>query len=155
LPVRVEGWKPIAYMHPDARVPPSVAARAFVTPFDSLVWHRPRLARLFGMKYTIEIYTPVAKRIYGYYVCPFLLGDTIVARADLKADRARGALVVHSVHLEPGQKTRSVLPELAAELRELQAWLGLERTEVARPRELSRLLGRRSRIRSRAKSPSA
>ncbi|HET7366562.1 MAG TPA: crosslink repair DNA glycosylase YcaQ family protein [Burkholderiales bacterium] len=143
LPVRVEGWKAPAYLQSEARVPQSVAARAFVTPFDSLVWHRPRLQRLFGMKYTIEIYTPVAKRIYGYYVCPFLLGETIVARADLKADRSRGALVVHSVHLEPRQQARRVLPELAAGLRELRSWLGLEHIQVARPAELRRLLNRR------------
>lgn len=154
LPVRVERWKAPAYLHREAQVPNNVAARAFVTPFDSLVWHRPRLARLFGMKYTIEIYTPVAKRIYGYYVCPFLLGDEIVARADLKADRVRGMLVVHSVHLERGQQPRRVLPELAAELRELQAWLGLERIEVARPAELKRLLSAGSRTRSRATSRS-
>ncbi len=140
LPVRVEAWKAPAYLHREARVPTSVAARAFVTPFDSLVWHRPRLARLYGMKYSIEIYTPAAKRVYGYYVCPFLLGETIVARADLKADRSRGVLVVHSAHLEAGQQARRVLPELADELRELRAWLGLERIEVARRGELRRLL---------------
>jgi uncharacterized protein YcaQ len=150
LPVRVEGWKEPAYLDREARVPKRVAARAFVTPFDSLVWHRPRLERLFGMKYTIEIYTPVAKRVYGYYVCPFLLGDMIVARADLKADRSRGVLLVHSVHLERGQQARRVLPEVAQELRELQAWLGLERIEVARPRELARLLNPGSRTGSRA-----
>src|SRR5207248_1189810 len=136
---RAEGWKAPAYLHRQARVPKSVAARAFITPFDSLVWHRPRLARLYGMTYSIEIYTPVAKRVYGYYVCPFLLGDMIVARADLKADRSRGVLVVHSVHLEPGHEARRVLPELAMELRELRSWLGLERIEVARPAELRRL----------------
>ena len=102
------------------------------------------------MKYTIEIYTPAAKRIFGYYVCPFLLGDQIVARADLKADRSRGVLVVHSAHLEAGQQARRVLPELAQELRELQAWLGLERIEVARPTELRRLLSAGSRTRSPA-----
>jgi uncharacterized protein len=150
LPVRVEGWKEPAYLDREARVPKRVAARAFVTPFDSLVWHRPRLERLFGMKYTIEIYTPVAKRVYGYYVCPFLLGDMIVARADLKADRSRGVLLVHSVHLERGQQARRVLPEVAQELRELQAWLGLERIEVAGPRELARLLNPGSRTGSRA-----
>jgi uncharacterized protein len=150
LPVRVEGWKEPAYLDREARVPKRVAARAFVTPFDSLVWHRPRLERLFGMKYTIEIYTPVAKRVYGYYVCPFLLGDMIVARADLKADRSRGVLLVHSVHLERGQQARRVLPEVAQELRELQAWLGLERIEVARPRALARLLNPGSRTGSRA-----
>jgi uncharacterized protein YcaQ len=155
LPLRVEGWKAQAYLHREAHVPKSIAACAFVTPFDSLVWHRPRLARLFGMKYTIEIYTPVAKRIYGYYVCPFLHGDRIVARADLKADRSRGALVVHSAHLEPGQPARRVLPELAAELRELKAWLGLERIEVMRPTELRRLLAPGSRTRSPARSRTA
>ena len=150
VPVHVEGWKAPAYLHREARAPVSVSARAVVTPFDSLVWHRPRLARLYGMKYTIEIYTPAAKRIFGYYVCPFLLGDQIVARADLKADRSRGVLVVHSAHLEAGQQARRVLPELAQELRELQAWLGLERIEVARPTELRRLLSAGSRTRSPA-----
>ena len=132
IPVRVDGWRERAYLHRDARVPRRVAARAFVTPFDSLVWHRPRLERLFGMKYAIEIYTPQAKRIYGYYVCPFVLGDAMVARCDLKADRGRSVLIVHSAHLERGQDARRVLPQLAAELGELQAWLGLERIELAR-----------------------
>jgi uncharacterized protein len=142
VPVRVDGWREPAYLHRDAHVPKRVAARAFVTPFDSLVWQRPRLERLFGMKYTIEIYTPQAKRIYGYYVCPFVLGETVVGRCDLKADRSRSVLLVQSAHLERGQDARRVLPELAAELRELQRWLGLERIAVARRGALAPRLAR-------------
>jgi hypothetical protein len=108
-----------------------VNARAFVTPFDSLVWDRARLKRLFGMDYTIEIYTPVAKRKYGYYVFPFVLGDKIVARCDLKADRSRGALVVRSAHLEPGQDARRAVPAMARELDTMRNWLELDGIEVA------------------------
>jgi uncharacterized protein YcaQ len=127
---RVEGWKEPVYLHPRARVSRSVHARGLVTPFDSLVWERSRIERLFGMKYTIELYTPPPKRVYGYYVCPFLLGDTLVARCDLKADRARKVLMVHSAFLEPGQEARRVVADLADELRLLQAWLELDRIEV-------------------------
>jgi uncharacterized protein len=132
LPARVEGWTEPAFIVPDARVPRSVDARALVTPFDSLVWERSRIQRLFGMKYTIELYTPLTKRVYGYYVCPFLLGDTLVARGDLKADRQRKVLMVQSVFMEPGgHDPRRVVAELADELRQMQAWLELERIEVA------------------------
>jgi uncharacterized protein YcaQ len=130
LAAGVEGWKEPAYLHPDARVPRTVDVRALVTPFDSLVWERSRIDRLFGMKYTIELYTPVHKRVYGYYVFPFLLGDTLVARCDLKADRQRNVLMVRGAFLEPGQRARSVVPELAAELRQVQAWLELDGIEV-------------------------
>jgi uncharacterized protein YcaQ len=130
IAARVEGWKEQAYLHPQARVPRTVDACALVTPFDSLVWERSRIERLFGMKYTIEMYTPAPKRVYGYYVCPFLLGDTLVARCDLKADRARKILMVQSAFLEPGQDARRVAPSLAAELRHMQAWLELDGIEV-------------------------
>jgi uncharacterized protein YcaQ len=131
LPATVEGWSEPAYLHPAARIPRSVHARALVTPFDSLVWDRKRIERLFGMQYTIEIYTPPEKRVYGYYVFPFLLGDTLVGRCDLKADRQRGVLMVQSAHLEPGQTASAVASDLVEELREMQRWLGLDAIEVA------------------------
>ena len=140
VPVHVESWKEPAYLHPTAKVPRRVDARAIVTPFDSLVWDRRRLERVFGMKYTIELYTPQAKRTYGYYVCPFLLGDTLVGRCDLKADRQRGVLIVHAAHTEPGHEPRGIAPQLAEELREMQAWLGLERLEVGGRGDLARAL---------------
>jgi uncharacterized protein len=149
LPVRVEGLKEPAYLHPRARVPPSVEARALVTPFDSLVWERGRVERLFGMKYSIEMYVPAPKRIYGYYVCPFLLGDTLVARCDLKADRARKVLMIQSAFLEPGQNSRHVVPELAAELRHLRLWLELDRIEVSPRGDLAPALRRSMRNASR------
>src|SRR5262249_4836212 len=79
----------------------------------------------------IEMYTPLPKRIYGYYVCPFLLGDTLVARCDLKADRARKVLMVQSAFLERGQSARRVVPAMAEELEHLQTWLGMNRIQVA------------------------
>jgi uncharacterized protein YcaQ len=129
-PVRVEGWPEQAYLHPEARVPRSVNARALVTPFDSLVWERSRIDRLFGMKYSIELYTPPPKRIYGYYVCPFLLGDTLVGRCDLKADRQRKTLMVLGAFLEPGREAPTVAPDLMEQLHEMQAWLQLDRIDV-------------------------
>ena len=140
LAARVEGWKEQAYVHPQARVPRTVDARGLVTPFDSLVWERSRIQRLFGMKYTIEMYLPAPKRIYGYYVCPFLLGDTLVARCDLKADRAGKILMVQSAFLESGQDARRVVPDLAAELRHMQAWLELDRIEVSERGDLAPML---------------
>jgi uncharacterized protein YcaQ len=144
IPTRVAGWSEQAYVLPGVKVPRTVEARAFVTPFDSLVWDRARLRRLFGMDYTIEIYTPVAKRVYGYYVFPFLLDDEIVARCDLKADRERRVLMVQSAHLEPGQDARRVIPALTRELRELQAWLQLDHLEIGGRGDLAAKLRRGS-----------
>jgi uncharacterized protein YcaQ len=138
----VAGWAEPAYLAPGVRVPRTVDARALVTPFDSLVWDRKRIDRLFGMKYTIELYTPEPKRVYGYYVFPFLLGDTLVARCDLKADRQRKVLMVQGAFLEPGQDARNVVPELAGELREIQAWLELDAIEVASRGDLAAKLRR-------------
>jgi uncharacterized protein YcaQ len=142
LPARVRGWKDPAYVHPGARVPRAIDARGIVTPFDSLVWDRARLGRLFGMKYTLEMYVPAPRRVYGYYVCPFLLGDTLVARCDLKADRDRKVLMVRSAFLEPGQDARRVLRGLAGELRHLQSWLEMDRIEVAERGDLAARLRR-------------
>jgi uncharacterized protein YcaQ len=142
VPARVEGWKEQAYLHPQARVSGSVDFRALVTPFDSLVWNRSRTERMFGMKYTIEMYVPPPKRVYGYYVCPFLLGDTLVGRCDLKADRARRVLMVQSAFVEPSKNTRRAAPDLASELRAMQEWLELDRIEVGERGDLAAALSR-------------
>ncbi len=143
VPVTVEGWSEPAYVRPGARVVrPTRATATLLSPFDSLVWDRARTSRMFGFDYRIEVYTPERDRRYGYFVMPVLLGDVLVGRVDVKADRRAGALRVPAAHLEAGAAAGRVADAVAAELREMADWLGLGAVVVGDRGDLAAALRR-------------
>jgi uncharacterized protein YcaQ len=134
--VAVKGWREPAYLDPAARRPRRVHAEALLSPFDNLIWFRERTERMFGVRYRIEIYVPAEKRQHGYYVLPFLEGDALTARVDLKADRKGSTLIVQSAHAEPWASDETP-PRLAAELSRMAGWLGLEDVRVEKRGDLA------------------
>jgi uncharacterized protein len=140
--VEVEGWRQRAYLVAGAKAPRALAACTLLSPFDNLIWRRERTERLFGARIRLEIYTPAHKREHGYYVLPLLLGESIAARVDLKADRKARRLLVQAAHLEPGAERTAVVPCLAAELKELAGWLQLPEITVAKKGSLAAALTR-------------
>ncbi len=141
----MQGWKDQAYLHPDAVLPRRVTGARLLSPFDSLIWARPRVSRLFGFDYRIEIYVPKPQRQYGYYVYPFLLDGELVGRVDLKADRKASLLRVPAAFVEPGRPLERVAGELAVELKLMAGWLGLDGVAVGRRGNLATGLRRRIR----------
>ena len=138
--VRVEGWREPAYLHKAARTPARIGAAALVSPFDPLIWYRERVARLFQFDYRVEIYVPPQKRRWGYYVLPFLLGDNLAARVDLKADRTGRQLLVLAAYIEPNAKAGPVADALARELQSMARWLSLQSVTIRSRRGFARTL---------------
>jgi hypothetical protein len=139
-PARVQGWKQFAYLVPGTKAPRQATASCLLSPFDNLIWRRERTERIFGVRIRLEIYTPAHKREHGYYVLPFLQGEAITARVDLKADRATSTLRVQSAHLEPDAQMAKTAHPLAAELARMAGWLGLQRVVVADRGDLANAL---------------
>jgi uncharacterized protein YcaQ len=143
--VRVQGWQDVAYLHRDAKIPRRIDGESLLSPFDPVVWFRPRALRLFDFHYRIEIYVPAARRKWGYYVLPFRLGEHIVARVDLKADRKTGRLLVQAVHDEQNADQKVCVAALGRELCALRTWLGLDSVSVIARNSIARSLARATR----------
>jgi hypothetical protein len=135
--VEVRGWNQTAYLHPEARMPRKIDGRALLSPFDNLIWYRDRVERLWDFFYRIEIYVPEPKRIYGYYVLPFLLDGELVARVDLKTDRKAKALLVKGSFAEAGVDRKRVARELRSELEQVATWLDLSDVAISRNGDLA------------------
>jgi uncharacterized protein len=142
VPVSVDGWDKPAYLAAGAEAPRRIAATALLSPFDPLVWFRPRTERLFDFHYRIEIYTPQTKRKFGYYVLPFLHQGRLKARVDLKAEREAGVLAVRGAHVERGADRDGLAPALAAELGRMAKWLGLGSVRIDRNGDLAESLAK-------------
>ncbi|KTS79175.1 cytoplasmic protein [Pseudomonas oryzihabitans] len=134
--VQVQGWSKLAYVTEASNPGRPVRAAALLSPFDSLVWERERTEQLFAFRYRLELYTPAPKRVYGYYVLPFLYRERLAARVDLRAERAASRLAVHAVHLEPEGLDEEGLDALAGQLRGLADWLGLDEVQLHGPARL-------------------
>jgi uncharacterized protein YcaQ len=139
IPVAVKGWREPAFLDPAARWPRWVDAAALLSPVDNLIWFRERTERMFGVRVRLEIYTPAHKRTHGYYVLPFLEGDALTARVDLKADRKAGVLIVQASHAEPWASDATPA-RLAQELKSMAGWLGLDSVRVERRGDLAAAL---------------
>jgi uncharacterized protein YcaQ len=134
--IEVKGWDKTAYLHPDAMLPRKARGTSLLSPFDSLIWYRPRVERLWDFHYRIEIYVPEPKRVYGYYVLPFLMNGDLVARVDLKTDRRDNRLQVRGSFAEPGVDRKAVGRALSEELAMVAEWLELEDVVVSRNGDL-------------------
>lgn len=137
IEVAVEGWDKPGYLHPEAKLPRQARGTALLSPFDNLIWYRPRVERMWDFHYRIEIYVPEPKRVHGYYVLPFLLDGHLVARVDLKTDRRDNALQVKGAFAEPDVDRVAVSRALRAELDLVASWLGLDDVVVARNGDLA------------------
>jgi uncharacterized protein len=138
LEVEVSGRR--VWLYKQARAPRRIDTATLLAPFDPLIWYRPRVRWLFEFDYRVEIFVPQHQRRWGPYVLPFLLGDRLVARVDLKSNRAARRLDVGAAFLEPGIAAEEVVEPLAAELRRLAGWLGLDSVKVAPRGNLARAL---------------